>query len=186
MKQRPDTVDEILQLRTEDRRRYRWRKTIKGAVLQETDAAPEPRGENRKNMVRKLRRGQQRLTQARASGAIPKELPPDHPVRKRVERDWQRLTNPPLEEHVSTDEQGRTMTTYSSASAGHLGRRAAHKKATTTKRRSTRQAEAKALRDRGLTERAIVEHMKKTGHIKATTKIDSAIRNVRRWLNPKR
>ncbi len=184
-KQRRETAKEILKLRAKLRKRYRLRKTVAGTVPQETAPAPAPRGENPKNMVRKLRRGRQRLEKFRASGPVPTELPPDDPVRKRVERDWQRLISPAMQEHVATDAQGRTITTYSPAPPGYVGRRAVRQAATTTKRRLSRQDEAKALRARGLSERAIVEHMRKTGYIRIATQTDSAIRNVRRWLNAK-
>lgn len=129
---------------------------------------PHPEQDTRRQRVRGLtaqniRRVLLRGKRQREKTGTPVELAADSAIRQRVERIWRRFIALP----------------------GYAGRRAARAAATTTKRKTARQAEAIALRSRGMTEREIVHQMKKTGRVKAETSIESAIRNVRRWLSAK-
>ncbi len=157
----PEKIEFMLhELRTRnylDRNGGWWHLDSAGTPQPEQDTRRRPvRGLTAKNIRRVLLRGKRQ----REKTGTPVELAPDSPIRQRVGWLWRRFIALP----------------------GYAGRRAARAAATTTKRKASRQAEAVALRARGMTEREIVQQMKKSGHIKAGTSIESAIRNVRRWL----
>ena len=55
-RKQPDIVDEILKLSAQMRTKYRTRETIAGPVLQPIPEKHPPRGANRKNLLRRLRK----------------------------------------------------------------------------------------------------------------------------------
>ena len=55
-RKQPDIVDDILKLSAQMRTKYRTRETIAGPVLQPIPEKHPPRGANRKNLLRRLRK----------------------------------------------------------------------------------------------------------------------------------
>ena len=86
-RKQPDIVDEILKLSAQMRTKYRTRETIAGPVLQPIPEKHPPRGANRKNLLRRLRKP-------------PKAKPPKAPkVAKLIE-------------HTERDSMGREVTRF--------------------------------------------------------------------------
>ena len=86
-RKQPDIVDRMLDLSAELRKRYRTRQTVAGPVTQALPEKAPPRGANRKNLLRRLRKP-------------PKAKPPKAPkVAKLIE-------------HTERDSMGREVTRF--------------------------------------------------------------------------